>query len=267
MHKTSSAAVINFLKVDFARFGIPETVITDNGPQFLGEFRQSAQDYNFEHVTVSPYHAQANGQAEKAVHISKNILKQTDYISALMAYRSTPIPSLGLSPSVLLMGREIRTTLPQLHVKLKPYTPNQKDIRVADKSYKRKGEVYYNSKYGARNLKELKPGDKEKIKSKHGWGSTGRIVKCAGTPRSYIVEVNGKMYRRNRRNILYAPHSSIYSDIEFDFDTQLSCNVQPDEPMILRDVQSSTQETTQGVLRRSSRRKTVPVWHSDYVMN
>ena len=63
-----SSGVITHLKSIFARHGIPEIVISDNGPQYLSEmFTQFSKQYGFRHVTSSPRYAQANGEAEWAV--------------------------------------------------------------------------------------------------------------------------------------------------------------------------------------------------------
>jgi transposase InsO family protein len=52
---TSSLSVITALKSSFARYGIPEIVATDNGPQFSSqEFELFAREYNFHHQTSSP---------------------------------------------------------------------------------------------------------------------------------------------------------------------------------------------------------------------
>ena len=43
------------LKVVFARFGIPEVLVTDNGAQFSSaEFSVFTQTWGFDHVTSSP---------------------------------------------------------------------------------------------------------------------------------------------------------------------------------------------------------------------
>ena len=49
--------MIKKLKPHFARYGIPQTVVTDNGPQFISqEFQKFATQYGFQHTTSSPYH-------------------------------------------------------------------------------------------------------------------------------------------------------------------------------------------------------------------
>ena len=65
---TTSRDVIEILKSTFSRHGIPETVVSDNGPQFSSqEFRDFAKQYEFCHVTSSPLYPQSNGQAERGV--------------------------------------------------------------------------------------------------------------------------------------------------------------------------------------------------------
>ncbi|XP_048584862.1 uncharacterized protein K02A2.6-like [Nematostella vectensis] len=64
----TSRAVIKELKAIFARFGIPECLVTDNGPQFsAAEFAEFAKTWTFEHKTSSPTYAQSNDKAENAV--------------------------------------------------------------------------------------------------------------------------------------------------------------------------------------------------------
>lgn len=108
----SATSVIGKSKGFFAQHGIPNTVISDNGPQFSSkEFTEFAEKWGFSHVTSSPHYPQANGAAERAVQTAKVILRQDDVFLALLSYRSTPIPQLGVSPAELAMGRKIRSTL------------------------------------------------------------------------------------------------------------------------------------------------------------
>ena len=60
---TTSSRVITVLKSGFARHGIPATMISDNGPHFNSEdFKSFSKEWDFHHITSSPYHAQSNGR-------------------------------------------------------------------------------------------------------------------------------------------------------------------------------------------------------------
>ncbi|GBM85799.1 hypothetical protein AVEN_214300-1 [Araneus ventricosus] len=73
-----------------------------------------------------------------------------------MAYRATPLEN-GSSPSELLMGRRINTTLPVAKTQLQPYSVNKK---VLESKEERRMEGYkknYDKHHGVRNLDELDP--------------------------------------------------------------------------------------------------------------
>ena len=74
---TTSARVIEICKKQFARYGISDTFISDNGVQYNSkEFQSFTKNYQFEHVTSSPMYPQSNGKSEKIVQIAKNLLKK-----------------------------------------------------------------------------------------------------------------------------------------------------------------------------------------------
>ncbi len=55
LYSKTSTEVIHKLKAHMARYGIPERVVSDNGPQYSSsEFQDFATKYEFEHVTSSP---------------------------------------------------------------------------------------------------------------------------------------------------------------------------------------------------------------------
>jgi transposase InsO family protein len=84
--------VVNSIKSIFARYGVPEVVISDNGPQYSSrEFRVFSDKWGIHHYTSSPHHPRGNGVAEAAVKVAKSILKKSEdpYI-ALMEHRNTP---------------------------------------------------------------------------------------------------------------------------------------------------------------------------------
>jgi len=73
----TSKSVIVKLREVFARFGLPNKIVSDNGPQFRSEeFVQFCKNNMIKFVTSPPYHPATNGSAENAVKSLKNgILK------------------------------------------------------------------------------------------------------------------------------------------------------------------------------------------------
>ena len=72
--ETTSDKVIECCKSQFAHYGIPDVVISDNSPQFSSKlFRDFTNIYQFQHITSSPH---SNGSAEKAVQTIKSLIKK-----------------------------------------------------------------------------------------------------------------------------------------------------------------------------------------------
>ena len=107
---TSSPSVINALKENFARNGIPHIVVSDNGPQLQShEYHIFAIKYDFQPSYSSPQYPRSTGQVERFVQMVKNMLtKCADFQRALLNYHNTPIPELNLSSAQLLMSRQLR---------------------------------------------------------------------------------------------------------------------------------------------------------------
>ena len=62
---SDSRNVIEKLKMQFSQHGIPEVVISDNGPQYAStEFAKFASDWHFQHITSSPWNPQSNGKRD-----------------------------------------------------------------------------------------------------------------------------------------------------------------------------------------------------------
>ncbi len=94
-------------------------LVSVNGAQYSSIlFKAFATEYGFDHVTSSPLFPQANGEAEHAVGTVKGMWKGGgDKGKALLKYRPTPLGN-RYSLAQLLMGRQLRTTLPQLPKKV-----------------------------------------------------------------------------------------------------------------------------------------------------
>ena len=106
--------VICHLKSQFAKYGILDELISDNGPQYSSlAFREFSNDYGFVHTASSPKFPQANGEAERAVQTIESLLKKAhDPYEVLLNYRNTPLGGMGLPPAQLLMGCRLKTSLP-----------------------------------------------------------------------------------------------------------------------------------------------------------
>src|SRR6266498_1425404 len=59
------------------RFGIPQTLTTDQGSSFVvKEVKEFSESYGIKMLNSSPYYAQANGQAESSNKILIKLLKK-----------------------------------------------------------------------------------------------------------------------------------------------------------------------------------------------
>jgi hypothetical protein len=74
---TTAQTVIDRTKQQFARHGIPEKSVTDNGPQFVSQdYERFMKSWDIKHVTSSPRYSQSNGKAESAVKIAMNLIEE-----------------------------------------------------------------------------------------------------------------------------------------------------------------------------------------------
>ena len=116
---TTSTAVITELRTVYAKFGLPEMIVTDNGSNFVSaEFEDFLRKNGIRHITSAPYHPSSNGLAERAVQIVKKGLKKvvqgsiSDRLAKILfTYRITPQGTTGVSPAELLLGKRPRTRL------------------------------------------------------------------------------------------------------------------------------------------------------------
>lgn len=202
LHSTTSAAVIAATKRQFARHGIPNKVITDNGPQFSGhEYHEFSQEWEFSHVTSSPRHPASNGKAESAVKIAKSLLRKATQAGvsvfiALLEWRNTPDIYTNTSPVQKLMSRRTRTLLPTTRMSLKPSVISNVHSGIVHK--KQVAKKAYDKH--ASELPPLQIGENvrmQPLNSKSPWPK-GEIVDYLGN-KSYVVKTDQGQYRRNRK--------------------------------------------------------------------
>ena len=106
---TTSAATTKALRSIFATHGLPEVLVSDNGPAFTSiEFKTFVKENGIRHITTAPYHPAGNGLAERAVQTFKQALKKeptvdldTQLSKFLFRYRMTPHATTGIPPAEL----------------------------------------------------------------------------------------------------------------------------------------------------------------------
>ncbi|CAB3982830.1 Transposon Ty3-I Gag-Pol poly [Paramuricea clavata] len=101
LRSKTSNEIIAKLKSLFARYGVPDQLITDNGPPYNSEaVREFAREFEFEHITSSPGYPKSNGKSENAVRTAKRLVKKAresgrDPYLSLLDWRNTRYQDCG----------------------------------------------------------------------------------------------------------------------------------------------------------------------------
>jgi len=117
IQRVTTHGVSKALKTMFSSYGVPNQLVTDNGPQFASaEFVTFSKSWGFDHIS-SPRYPQSNGKAENAVKTVKRLLTkcretgQSEYL-ALLDWRK---------------GCRCKTLLPVSGSLLQPRYPTKED--------------------------------------------------------------------------------------------------------------------------------------------
>lgn len=233
-NKTSSE-IIKHLKILFATFGIPKTVVCDNMPFYSYECKTFSKHWNFEFCTSSPKYPRSNGQAERAVQTAKQMFRKCSHDNidiqlALLEFRNTPVSGIGISPTQMLMNRLTRTKLPIHSELLKPAIPKDAHERLVAK------QQYYkcNHDKGAKSFNvNVRSGDNVLIKDKF-W-EKGQVVANHSAPRSFnVLNDKGNVVRRNFSQL--KPTTT-------KFEANNSVNVQDDQDQTQQNIDDSSDNT------------------------
>jgi transposase InsO family protein len=116
-----STAAINFIKSIVFRFGVPHSIITDNGTNFISkEFKSYCESMGIKLKFASVAHPKTNGQVEKANGLICNWIKKRllaplekakyawvdELPSVLWSLRTTPNAATQETPFFLVYGAE-----------------------------------------------------------------------------------------------------------------------------------------------------------------
>ena len=121
MRTTTAQQTVKELCKLFASYGLPEVLVSDNGPQLVStEMELFLKNNGIRHSLSPPYHPASNGAAERCVQTVKNALKKFILSSHkgdlshalqnfLLHYRITPHATTGRSPAEMFLKRLPRT--------------------------------------------------------------------------------------------------------------------------------------------------------------
>lgn len=198
---TTSPTIIQFLKEQFSRHGVPDVLVSDNGPQLVShEFRLFREEWEFKQITSSPHHRKANGKAESAVKVTKNLFKKAlrdnrNPWLALLEYRNTPVETIGSSPAQRFMSRRTKTLMPTASTLLRPQVVEGVEKKIELK--RQKAKSYYDRP--AHPLPQLEIAQEVRVaplKKGQSW-QAGTLVEQL-SDRSYLVKTGSDNIRRNR---------------------------------------------------------------------
>lgn len=211
MKQITAALTVKAFHETFCRFGMPETLKTDNGPQFISEeLGKFCKQFGIELRKTTPYWPQANGEVERvngmlAKHLKISQAEDTDWKwdlrMCVLMYNSTPHSTTGVAPAALMFGRLLRDKLPILH-----YNPlhHVEEVRDRDRVQKDKGAEYADNRRRAR-CRSLQPGvtvvvkrpSKENKLSSNFSPEEYIVVDSSGSDVTLRSKVSGRIIHRN----------------------------------------------------------------------
>ncbi|XP_054757939.2 uncharacterized protein K02A2.6-like [Lytechinus pictus] len=212
MKDTSSDRIIESLEKMFLQHGLPISITSDNGPQFISQkFEEFLCKNGVEHRKVTPLHPAANGEVERQ---NRSIMKRVRIAQAekkdwkrevrqyMFAYRTTPHSVTGVTPAEMMFQRKLRTRLPEMEEKVRL----DEEVRDRDATGKQKNKVYIDQKRGAKE-REFHVGEEVLLKqTKIDKTSTPfhtepyKLIEKSGN--SVVVESSeGVRYKRNSTHI------------------------------------------------------------------
>ena len=196
MSTTTSSQIIAELRRLFAAHGLPQQLVSDNGPQLIfDEFATFCKMNGIKHIRCSPYHPSSNGQIERFVQTFKRTKTVSDdgkqslsqrLWSFLLRYRCTPHPTTNWAPSDLIVGRRLRTRLDLLQ--------SAQEDRVLEKQAQQKLHHDQHSR-----VRDLEPGQEVMARNfRPGATWLPAVVQKKLGPLTYLVKQGeGKFCRRH----------------------------------------------------------------------
>ncbi|CAL2239111.1 unnamed protein product [Prunus armeniaca] len=186
LSSTKEADVEQFIwRNIICRFGCPQSLVTDNGSQFIGkQITAFFAKYKIKQHLSTPRYPQGNGQAEASNKVILNCLKKRlegiegkwvdELPGVLWAYRTTKRRSIGQTPFSLAYRTEAiippHVTVPSIGIEVGNIEQNSEQMRlnldllkgerekaiIRVDSYQQRLKSYYNKRA---KIRQFQPGD------------------------------------------------------------------------------------------------------------
>ena len=184
-NNTQAEKTTEVLRSIFASYGLPEQLVSDNGPQFVSEvFVRFCKEYGIKHIKSAPYHPATNGAVERFIQTFKIAMKMNTHLSVshrldnfLLAYRTTPHVTTNAASASLFLNRHLRTRLTLLRPEVQLRVCTKQEVQKRDHDRHLSREYFVRQRVWAQN-----------VRGSPNW-ITGVIVERSG-PVSYVVEVS-----------------------------------------------------------------------------
>ena len=232
MKSITAEKTVKELENMFLIHGLPNSIKSDNGPQFISQvFADFCNQNGIKHMRVIPRWPQANGEVErqnaslmKRIRIAyeSNLNYRQEVAKYLLAYRACVHPATGKSPAELLFGRKIRTKLPHfsdLHI--------DQQAHDTDSEYKGQSKIYADCRRRA-VPSDISVGDQVLLKNEQPSSkvdspylpSPGIVTARVGQKIS--VETHGKCVDRNVSSVKrFLPSSCVVGESSDDITEEI----------------------------------------------
>ena len=208
MTTMTALTTIQHLRQLFAQFWIPESVVSDNGPQFsAAEFQDFCKGNGIRHIQVAPYHPSSNGLAERAVQVLKQGLKKHSWLTdrpccvvtvQLQEHTTHHHWKDSCRTFVLLLGRKPRTRLDLLRPNVEQRVQGRQEHQQSDHDKRARQRLF---SQGERVFVENHRGGGDK------WLS-GEIVEVTGPVSFRIWMADGAVIRAHHDHLRKRPEIS-----------------------------------------------------------
>ena len=213
---TVSSIIINTFREYFHRWGVPEEVSLDGGPNVASnEISNWLEDWGVSVRRSSAYYPQSNGRAEAAVKSLKRLLMgntgrngsiNTDQVAkALLQYRNTPLRGIDRSPAELALGRKLKDSIPLPRARYEVDPNWRKTLKLREQKMSRSNTVM-KDKYdiNSRELSDLPVRMSVLCQNPHTnrWDKSGTITEVLDNRQYYVkMDGSGRLTLRNRRHL------------------------------------------------------------------